>query len=76
VPTVAIVPLPPVGVVSMTSVSVVPMTPVVVSVAAGMSGGMTGMDDTSLRRSNSDDCYQDKAQFFYGFHGIYHSSVD
>jgi hypothetical protein len=52
VPTVSVVPLPPVGVVPMTPVSV-PITPVIVavviSVAARMNGGTTGMDGTSLR---------------------------
>jgi hypothetical protein len=53
VPSVGVVPLPPVGVVSLTPASVVPITPVIVpviiSVAAGMNGGMTSMDGTSLR---------------------------
>ena len=70
----------PVVVVTLTPVSVVPITPVIVavviSVTAGMNGGMTGMDGTSLRRSNSDNGYQDKTQCFYGFHSIYHSSAD
>jgi hypothetical protein len=64
-PSVGVVPLPPVGVVPLTPASVVPITPVIVavviSVAAGMNGRMTGMDGTSLRGSNSDDGYQDKA---------------
>jgi hypothetical protein len=58
--------VPSVGVVPLSPVAVVPVTPVIVAmvirVAAGMNGGMTGMDGTSLRRSNSDDGYQDKAQ--------------
>ena len=70
----------PVGVVTLTPASVVPITPVIVamviSVTAGLNGGMTAMDGTSLRRSNSDDGYQEKAQCSYGFHSIYHSSVD
>jgi hypothetical protein len=53
VPSVGVVPSPPVAVVPLTPVSVVPIAPVivavVVSVAAGMNGGMTGMDGTSLR---------------------------
>ena len=69
----------PVGVVALTPASVVPITPVIVAVVisltAGMNGGMTGMDGTSLRRSDSDDGYQDKAQCFYGFHSIYYSSA-
>ena len=69
----------PVGVVPLTPASVVPITPVIIAVVisatAGMNGGMTGMGGTSSRRSNSDDGYQDKAQCFYGFHCIYHSSV-
>ena len=44
--------VPSVGVVPLTPARVVPMTPVIVavviSVAAGMNGGMTGMDGTSL----------------------------
>jgi hypothetical protein len=52
-PSVGVVPLPPVGVVPLPPVGVVPMTPVIVavvsSVAAGMNGGMTGMDGTSVR---------------------------
>jgi hypothetical protein len=32
-----------------------------------VAAGMTDMDGTSSRRSNSDDCYQDKAQVYYGF---------
>jgi hypothetical protein len=71
--------VPPVIVVPLTPVSVVPITPaivaVVISVTAGMNGGMTGMDGTSLRRSNSDEGYQNKAQCVYGFHGIYYYSV-
>ena len=58
VPSVGVVPLPP--------VSVVPLTPVIVgviiSVAARMNGGMTGMDGTGLCRSNAEDGYQDEAQ--------------
>jgi hypothetical protein len=66
----------PVGVVALTPASVVPITPVIVAVVISVTAGMTGMDGTSLRRSNSDDGYQDKAQCSYGFHSIYHSSVD
>lgn len=62
------------------AVSVVPMTPVIVAVVisapAGMNSGMTGMGVTSLRRSNSEDDYQDKAQRFYDSHAIYDYSVD
>ena len=64
-PSVGVVPLPPVGVVPLARSSVIPITSaiiaVVISVAAGMNGGMTGMDGTSLCRSNSDDGYQDKS---------------
>ena len=71
--------VPSVGVVPLTSVGVVPIAPaivaVVISVTAGMNGGMTGMDGTSLRRTNADQGYQNKTQYFYGFHGIYHYSV-
>jgi hypothetical protein len=66
VPSVGVVPLTAVGVVSLTPMSVVPVTPVIVAVvislAAGMNGGMTSVDRTGLSRSNSDDGYQDKAQ--------------
>lgn len=80
VPSVGVVPLTPVGVVPITPASVVPITPVIVaveiSVTAGMNSGVTGMDGASLRRGNSDDGEQDKAQGSYGFHGIYHYSVN
>jgi|ERR1700720_2429644 hypothetical protein len=53
VPSIGVVPLPSVGVVPLTPASVVPITPVIVavviSVAAGMNGGMTGMDGAGLR---------------------------
>ena len=53
VPSVGIIPLPPIGVVPIPPVSVVPIPPVIVavviSVAARMNGGTTGMDGTSLR---------------------------
>src|SRR5271157_5402119 len=62
----------PVGVVALTPASVVPITPVIVAVVISVTAGMNG---TSLRRSNSDDGYQDKAQCFYGFHSIYYSSA-
>ena len=65
----------PVGVVPLTPASVVPITPVIVAVVISVTGGMTGMDGTSLRRSNSDDGYQDKAECFYGSHSIYHYSA-
>jgi hypothetical protein len=54
--------LPPVTVVPLTPASVVAMTPVIISVAARMNGGMTGMDGTGLCRSNAGDDYQDEAQ--------------
>ena len=58
--------VPSVGVVPLTPVSVVAMTPVIVgviiSVAARMNGGMTGMDGTGLCRSNAEDGYQDETQ--------------
>ena len=76
---VGVVPLTPIGVVPIAPISVVPIAPaivaVVISVTAGMNGGMTYMDGTSLRRGNSDDGYQDKAQGSYGVHGIYYYSV-
>jgi hypothetical protein len=57
---------PSVGVVPLTPASVVAMAPVIVgviiSVAARMNGGMTGMDGTGLCRSNAGDGYQDEAQ--------------
>ena len=66
VPSVGVVPLPPVSVVPLTPASVVAMAPVIVgviiSVAARMNGGMTGMDGTGLCRSNAGDGYQDEAQ--------------
>jgi hypothetical protein len=65
----------PVGVVPLTPASVVPITPVIVAVVISVTGGMTGMDGTSLRRSNSDDGYQDKVECFYGSHSIYHYSA-
>ena len=66
VPSVGVVPLTPVSVVPLTPASVVAMTPVIVgviiSVAARMNGGMTGMDGTGLCRSNAEDGYQDETQ--------------
>jgi hypothetical protein len=77
-PSVSIVSLPSVVVVSLAPVGV-PLTPVIVAVvisaAAGMDGGMTGMDGTGLRRSNSKDGYHQKTQFIYGFHSIYYYSA-
>ena len=65
VPSVGVVPSP-VSVVPLTPASVVAMTPVIVgviiSVAARMNGGMTGMDGTGLCRNNAEDGYQDETQ--------------
>jgi hypothetical protein len=69
---VATLPVAPV----VSSVCVVAMSPVVVvsvviSAASGMNSGVTGMDGTGVRRSNTDGGNQDEAQGVYSFHGIY-----
>jgi hypothetical protein len=62
------------------SVRVVPISPVVITVvitvAAGMNGGMTGMDGTGVRRGNTDEGNQEQTQCVYCFHGIYCYSVN
>ena len=62
---------------------VVPLTPavvamvvaMVVAVVVAMAAGVTAVDGASLRRSNSNDDYQDNPQLFYGFHANYGYSV-
>jgi hypothetical protein len=59
-----------VSIVSTTTVVVA----VVISAAAGMNRGMTGMAVTSLGGSNCQEGDKDKAQYFCGLHANYYSS--